>query len=310
MGVYPSKNKVVSLSEAVSIIRDGDRVAIGGNLSAREPMAFIREMIRQGKKNLHTIGGAHGIDVDLMCAGGIVGMVQNSYVGLEGDFGMAPNYRQAVEKGSVKGKDTDCVALLMQLRASAFGVPFMPMGPVRGTDILKLNPEIKEMDCPYTGQSVNLLPALRPDVAVIHAHRADPLGNLKIDPPYFADPLVVEASDKVIVSVEKIVSPEEMERLGATIPYYEVTALVEIPFGAHPTSCYPDYTYDRRHIAEYMEIAGRGVEAFREGYLKKYVFGPKTHDEYLGLVGGKQNLSRLQEWDENLATWHSLLSEK
>ncbi|MCX5908266.1 MAG: CoA transferase subunit A, partial [Deltaproteobacteria bacterium] len=274
MGVYPSKNKMVSIQEAVALIQDGNMVAVGGNLSAREPMALIREMIRQGKKNLHTIGGAHGIDIDLMCAGGIVGTVQNSYVGLEGDFGMAANFRHGAEKGGVKVKDTDCVALLMQLRASAFGVPFMPMPAVRGTDILKLNPEIKEMNCPYTGESVNLLPAIRPDVAVIHAHKADPQGNLKIDPPYFADPLIVEASDKVIASVEKIVSTEEMERLGATIPYYEVTALVEIPFGAHPTSCYPDYTYDRRHITEYMEIAGKGFDAFQTQYLRKYVSGP------------------------------------
>jgi len=310
VGIHPSKNKLTSISEAIALIKDGDMIAVGGNLSAREPMALIREMIRQGKRNLHTVGGAHGIDIDLMCGGGIVGTVQNSFVGFEGDFGLAPNYRRMVEQGTVRAKETDCVAMMMQLRASVFGVPFMPMGPVRGTDVLKFNPEVKIMECPYTGESINLLPAIKPDFALIHAHKADSKGNVKLSAPYFADPLFVEASKNVIVSVEEIVSEEGLKELGATLPYYEITAVVEIPYGAHPTSCYPYYSYDRKHISEYTRIANQGVDEFRSRYLDRYVFEPKDHDEYMERAGGIEWLSKLTKWKESIEAWSSLLAQE
>ena len=310
MGIYPSKNKVKSISEAVSLIKDGDIIAVGGNLSAREPMALIREIIRQGKRNLHTVGSAHGIDIDLMCAGGVIGTVQNSFVGFEGDFGLAPNYRRMAEAGLIKVKETDCVAMLAQLRASVFGVPFMPMGPVRGTDILKFNPEIRSMECPFTGESINLLPAIRPDFAIIHAHKADSKGNIKLFPPYFIDNYFLEASKYVIVSVEEILSEEETKELSSTFPYYEITALVEIPFGAHPTSCYPDYTYDRKHIAQYVKIANQGIDEFRAKYLDKYVLEPKDNNEYIKLAGGIERLSRLRKWKESIDIWSNLVSQE
>ena len=309
MGIHFSKNKVCSLSEAVSKIEHGSIVAIGGNLSAREPMAIIREMIRQGKTNMHSIGGAHGVDIDLLCAGGVLKKVQNSYVGFEADFGLGPNYRRLVQQKKVIPKDTDCVAVLMQLRASVYGLPFMPMKLVAGSDILKLHPEYIVMTCPYTGEKLSLLPAVKPDWAIIHAHKSDPKGNVKLHPPYFADLLAVEASQNSIVSVEEIVSEEEMDRIGATIPYYEVTAVVELPYGAHPTSCYPDYAYDRQHLAEYIRLANQGEEVFKEEYLDRYVFGVKSHEEYLDLVGDEDRLKELRKWSESHEKWRDLLKE-
>lgn len=309
MGIFPYKEgKIVSLSEAVSLVKDGNIVGVGGNLSAREPMGIIREIIRQGRKNLHTIGGAHGVDIDLLCAGGAVGTVQNSFVGFEADFGLAPNYRRAAESGAIHIKETDCIAVMMQLRASVFGIPFMPTPAVRGTDVLKFHPEVRQIECPFSGQQINLLPAVRPDVAIIHAHKADEEGNIKLHPPYFADLLLVEASDKVIVTVEEIISREEMREIGSNIPYYEVTAVVELPFGAHPTSCYPDYTYDRSHLAEYVKAAQAGPDAFRSRYLDRYVFGVKDHEEYLELIGGEEKLKALKSWRESRRRWQELLS--
>ncbi len=307
MGIHSSKDKVCSLSKAVSRIEDGSIIAVGGNLSAREPMAIIREMIRQGKCNMHSIGGAHGVDIDLLCAGGVLRRVQNSYVGFEADFGLAPNYRRMVQQKKVIPKDTDCVAVLMQLRASVYGLPFMPMKLVTGTNILDLHPEYIVMTCPYTGEKLSLLPAVKPDWAIIHAHKSDPKGNIKLHPPYFADLLAIEASQNSIVSVEEIVSEEEMDKIGATVPYYEVTAVVELPFGAHPTSCYPDYTYDRKHLAEYVKLANRGEDVFRKEYLEKYVFGVKSHDEYLELVGGHDALEELTKWNQGTEKWCELL---
>jgi glutaconate CoA-transferase subunit A len=309
MGVHTSKSKICSMSEAVSKINDGDMIAVGGNLSAREPMGLIREIIRQNKHNLHCIGGAHGIDIDLLCAGGAVKTIQHSYVGFEADFGLAPNYRRAVEQGLVEPKDTDCVAVMTHLRATVFGVPFMPLTPIRGTDVLKFNPEAKIMDCPYTGQSVSLLPAIKPDCAVIHAHKADAKGNVKLFEPYFADLLASEASGQAIVSVEEIVSEEEMCQIGPNIPYYQVSAVVELPYGAHPTSCYPNYAYDRKHFAEYVRLAKQGRDVFDKQYLEKYVLEPKSHQGYLDLVGGMEYLKDLTKWSQSTQSWRGLLQE-
>jgi glutaconate CoA-transferase subunit A len=311
MGIFPFKdNKFMSLSEAAALVNDNDMVAMGGNLSAREPMGMIRELIRHGKRNLHTVGGAHGVDIDLMCAGGIVGTVQNSFVGLEADFGLAPHFRRMAEKGTIQVRETDCIAVMTQLRASQFGLPFMPTPVVDGTQVLELGTNVHRMTCPFTGETVNLLPALRPNVAIIHAHRADEMGNVKLYPPYFADLLFVESSDKVIVTVEKIITRDEMEDIGSNIPYYEVTAIVELPLGAHPTSCYPDYSYDRAHLSEYMKAAQDGSEAFASQYLRKYVFGPTDHGEYLKLIGGERKWVSLHSWNKDEETWQGLMTQE
>lgn len=311
MGIFPCKNdKFVSLPEAADLVHDGDIVAIGGNLSAREPMGMIRELIRRGKRDLHTVGGAHGVDIDLMCAGGIVGTVQNSFVGLEADFGLAPHFRRMAEEGTIRVRETDCIAVMTQLRASQFGLPFMPTPVVDGTQVLELSTNVHRMTCPFTGERVNLLPALRPNVAVIHAHRADEMGNVKLYPPYFADLLFVESSDKVIVTVEKVITGEEMKDIASNIPYYEVTVIVELPLGAHPTSCYPDYSYDRAHLAEYMKAAQEGSEAFSSRYLQKYVFGPTDHGEYLKLMGGEQKRAAIQNWNKDEDTWQGLMTRE
>jgi glutaconate CoA-transferase subunit A len=309
MGIFPFKdNKIMPLSEAAALVNDDDMVAIGGNLSAREPMGMIRELIRQGKRNLHTVGGAHGVDIDFMCAGGIVGTVQNSFVGLEADFGLAPHFRRMAEEGTIRVRETDCIAVMTQLRASQYGLPFMPTPVVDGTQVLELGTDFHRMTCPFTGERVNLLPALRPNVAIIHAHRADEVGNVKLYPPYFADLLFVESSDKVIITVEKIISREEMKDIGSNIPYYEVTAIVELPLGAHPTSCYPDYSYDRTHLAEYMRAAEEGLEAFASHYLQKYVFEPTDHGEYLELIGGEGKRIALTSWNKDEETWKRLMA--
>jgi glutaconate CoA-transferase subunit A len=311
MGVFASKkDKLMSLEKAVGLIRDGDIIALGGKLSAREPMGIVREILRQGKRNLHSIGGAHGMDIDLMCAGGVLGKVQHSYIGFESDFGLAPNYRRACESGSVQVKETDCAAMTMQLRAAQFGLPFIPTPLVAGTDILKYNDDVKQMACPYTGQKVNLLPAMRPNVVILHAHKADEEGNIKILPPFFADALLAETAEKVIVSVEEIIPRDEMKKIGSTIPYYLVAAIVELPLGAHPTSCYPMYTYDRAHMDLYVKLAQRGGDAFRSRYLDKFVYRSKSHADYLEAVGGEAKRRELSRWNENNECWMELLEKE
>jgi glutaconate CoA-transferase subunit A len=304
--MHTQPDKRSGLAELAAQVKEGDCVAIGGGLSSREPMAVLRELIRQGTGGLKLVGSAHGIDVDLLCGAGLVAASGESYVGFEQDFGMAPNYRRACESGAVEVRDSCCYTLVQQLRAAIAGLPFMPMRSVRGTGFMSLHPEYKTMICPYTGEELLLVPALRPDVAILHAQYGDAHGNLRIEGPPVADILFARASKKVIATVEELVPSEHLAEMGVTIPYFYVTALAEVPYGAHPTACYPFHAYDRRHTAEYYRLASEGAEAFRERYLQPYVHGCSSHDAYLAAIGGADALERLAEWEEGPEAWSKL----
>lgn len=308
MGVFTSRNKLTTMEDAASMVKDGDIVAVGGGLCMREPIAILRELARQGKRNLHLVGTAHGFDVDFCCGAGIAGAVQETHVSFEQDFGLAPNYRRACESGKVKIKENCCNTVIMQLRAAEFGIPFVPVRSIKGSDEIKLHPEFKPMVDPFTGKKVVLVPALEPDVALIHVHKADVHGNLKILPPYVADVLFIRAAKKVIVTAEEIIPEKQMIEEGPTIPYYETTAVVEAPMGAHPTSCYPQYAYDRKHISEYIASARESAEAFKAKYLDKFVFGLRSHNEYLEKIGGKAKRDQLASWNEGPERWMELFT--
>ena len=239
--MFTENDKRCSLAELVDFIHDGDILAIGGGLSSREPMAALRTLVRKGIKNLTLVGSAHGIDVDMLCGANVVAVCNESYVGFEQDFGMAPNYRRACESGQVQVLDSCCYTLVQQLRATISGIPFMPIRSIQGTSMMQLHPEYQIMKCPYSGEELILVPALQPDVTLIHAQYADQHGNLHIDGPPVADILFAKASKKVLVTVEKIVSHKELQNHGITIPFIYVTKLSEVSYGAHPTSCYPFY---------------------------------------------------------------------
>lgn len=309
-GVYSSSDKRVSLDQLIAHIKDGDWLAVGGGLSSREPIAALRALVRSGRKGLQVVGSAHGIDVDLLCGAGLVAKSAESYVGFEQDFGMAPNYRRACESGAVEVADGCCYTVVQQLRAAAFGLPFMPMRSVRGTSFESLHPEYKTMTCPYTGEELLLVPALQPDVAVLHAQYGDAHGNLRIEGPPVADLLFARASKKVIGTVEKIVSNQELLDMGgANVPYFYVAAVSEVPFGAHPTACYPMYAYDRPHTAAYYAAASAGADAFKAQYLDPFVFTAESHGDYLEAIGGKSTRERLASWSESTEAWMKLYEE-
>jgi glutaconate CoA-transferase, subunit A len=304
--MYTQDDKRCALDDLISHVQSGDCVAIGGGLSWREPMAALRELIRQDIKGLKLVGSAHGIDVDLLCGAGVVAVSAESYVGFEQDFGMAINYRRACEAGVVKVEDNCCYTLVQQLRAAISGLPFMPIRSVQGTDFMQLHPEFKTMICPFTGEQLVLVPALKPNVAILHAHYADQHGNLHIEGPPVADILFSKASEKVIATVEQIISHEELAQKGVTIPYFYVTAISEVPYGAHPTSCYPSYAYDREHTTIYYQASKPGAVSFRENYLNPFVYDCKDNDAYIEAIGGKARLADLEQWDAGMEQWMKL----
>lgn len=309
--VWTSPDKRRGLDDLAGAVKDGQVVAVGGGLSSRVPMAILRAVLRRKVRDLTVAGSAHGIDVDLLCGAGAVSCSSESYVGFEQDFGIAPNYRRACEAGQVRIDDSCCYTVVQQLRAAVAGLPFMPMRSARGTSFPKLHPEYKTMVCPYTGEELLLVPALIPDIAIVHAQYGDAQGNLRIEGPPVLDPLFAKASRMVIASVEQIVPTERLVELGGiSIPYFYVTAVAEVPMGAHPTACYPSYAYDRPHTAAYYAAARGGAETFKSDYLDPFVFGCTDHESYLRRIGGDETRRRLATWSKGTEAWMSLYREE
>ncbi len=302
---FTEPDKLVGLEQAAGHVADGDVVALGGALSYREPMALVRELVRAGRRDLHLIGSAHGVDVDLLVGAGAVRVLEESYVGYEQDFGLAPAYRRAAESGMLVLRETCCYTLLQQLRAAEYGIPFMPVRGILGTGIHRLHPEYGEIRCPFTNQRLVAVPALAPDVALIHGLLADRRGNVHLARPLVLDERFTFASRKVVVTVERIASQSEVAEAGVVLPYFAVTAVVEAPYGAHPTSCYPHYTYDRAHLGEWVKAAGADEGVRR--YLDRYVLGPGGEEGYRKTVG-EGRLRALGEWSVSDERWKELLS--
>jgi glutaconate CoA-transferase, subunit A len=141
MSLQPPRDKRASLTDAIALVGDGAIVALGGGLSARLPMAMVRELVRQGRRGLHLVGSAHSIDVDMLVAAGAVRRLEESYVGFEQDLGLAPAYRRAAEEGTIEVAESCCATILAQLRATEMGLPFLPVRGVRGSGIAGLHPE-------------------------------------------------------------------------------------------------------------------------------------------------------------------------
>ena len=304
--LFPKENKLVSIEEAIGTINDGDMILIGGEFNGRVPAALVREVVRQKKRNLTLVGHASGMPLDLLCAGGCATEIQLTRLSFEREYGNAYNYRRAVESGRIKSRDQCCGVINQQLRASAFGLPWMPVMPhISYTDFMKLHPEWKLIDDPMRkGEKIILVPALKPNVYLVHCSKADIYGNWLVEHESFNEMLYSKASDRVIVSADEIVTPEELRKSCGLMfpphfdpfyPFFKTSHVVHLPFGAHPTHCYPHYAYDKQHIEEYQEYASVSDEKFKI-YLDKYVYGCKTHDEYLEKVGGVRKLNELTNW--------------
>jgi len=284
------KEKLVSLKEAVEMIGNGDTLAIGGSLLRRHPMGLINEIIRQSKKNLHLLGWNNGIDMDILIGAGCADIVESSYIGLA-PYGLAPNFRRAVENQDIVVKESSETVAIDRFRAGSIGLTFFPSKTPLGTTIEKCDPNFKEVICPYTGERYAALKAWNPDIAIIHAHKADVYGNVQFDRKRVMDNepdiIIARSAKKTIVSVEEIVSTESItENSGLTyLPKLFIEAVVEAPYGAHPCSCDMRYDNDQEHLNKYYQMAQDKV-TFKQ-YLDEYVFSVKDHYEYLKKIGIK-----------------------
>lgn len=282
------QSKRRTLQEAAALVRDGERIAIGGFGTYQNPMAFVHELIRQRRRDLTVVGIVNGGDVDILAGAGCLRRVESSYVGFE-KHGLAPNFRRKVQSGELQMVDYPEILSMDRFRASQENFTFWPAYFLGGNDLLRVNPEIKEFQCPLTGKRAWAVPPAAPDVAVIHATLGDEFGNVLVPSrrltPQSLDITMARSCDRVIVTVEKIVPTATLKRHPhlVEIPAYRTTAVVEVPWGAHPTAMLGVYGGDDRHMETYLEAAR--TQAGFDAYLERYVYGTANHIEYLERIG-------------------------
>jgi glutaconate CoA-transferase subunit A len=260
---FTGKDKRISLQEMVRRVPDGASLALGGSFLHRGPFAFVRELIRQRKKGLEIIKQSPGYDIDILCRAGVVRKLRAGIVAMEGNFGLAPSYRRAIERKEVVLEEHACASLTAGLRAAAFGIPFQPCGGLHGSDIPALNGWHCLPD-PY-GQAdpVWVIPAIQPDYAVIHASEVDAQGNVRIAGTYHWDRIMTRAAKRVLVVAEKMVDSRVFtEQPEATVvPYFMVEALAIVPGGAWPGSCWPGYAIDYPAVEAYLQPGDEALAA-------------------------------------------------
>lgn len=281
-------NKVISIEEAINMVKNGDTIGIGGFSMKRHPMALINEMIRQKKRELILYGWNNSIDFDALIGAGCTKEVHTSYVAFEG-FGLAPNFRRAAEESTIKIVEETESTGQDRFKAAAMGLTFLPSKTPLATD-MKVHKEFqKDIICPFTGEKYVALEAWNPDFVFIHAHSADIAGNIRLDERRFPDTdldiITAYAGKKVIVSVEEIVDHKfilEDPRL-TVLPSTFVDAVVEAPYGAHPCSCDRRYEVDEEYVNLYNKKS-KSSEEFND-FLNQYIMSTKNHDEYLVKIG-------------------------
>ena len=282
------RDKVMSLSEAVGLVKDGDQVALGGNTFSRTPFALVWETVRQKRKDLQIVRNITSSEGDMLLAGGCTCHYTTSWFSQGIIWGVSRVMRHFTESGAVRYDEWSHMSIGMMFRAGALGLPFMPTRVMMGSDMARLlENEIKEMTCPFTGDKLALLPALNPDVAFIHVQRADPYGNAQYDGLPFMDADVAMAADKVILTTEQIISNDQIRRAPdqTKIPFFCVEAVVEVPYGSAPHECSGMYEPFYGHMDQYAKLTReRGIDGAME-YLEKSVYAPDSWDDYLDLIG-------------------------
>jgi glutaconate CoA-transferase subunit A len=283
------REKVTSLEDAVGMISDGDHVAAGGCHYSKTPMALVWEIIRQKKKDLVYSRSITSTEGDLLLVAGVTKHVITSWFSPGVTWGVSRVMRHFMQNGLATYEEWSHMSLGLRYRAGSMGIPFIPARVLMGSDLYPRLPDIKQMDCPFTGEKLALIPALNPDVAIIHTQRCDPYGNVVNAGLPFMDHDIALAADKVIVTTERIVSNDQIRRTPdqTSIPFFCVDAVVEVPFGCFPHECYGEYEPLFGHIDDYVKIMmGEGPDGVKE-YINKYVQGPDTWNDYLELLGTK-----------------------
>lgn len=284
-------SKLKTLEEAAAFVPDGATIALGGLSLNGAPMAFTRELVRRGVKDLTVVSVVAGLCIDWLVAAGCVRRVISGLVSLEG-FGLAPNHRAAVQRGDVIMDEYSEHTLICRLQAAAYRLPFIPTRAGLGTDMVGLHPETTRVEAdPDTGEAYVACTPLAVDLAVVHVNEADELGNARMDPRLvWMDGELVKAAASTVVTAERIVPTSSFRAAPGrtTYPHFAVDAVVSAPWGAYPTSCLPEYGYDPEFLTEYGRAA-TNPEAWQE-FWQRRVVQPEGQGAFLDANGGARVL--------------------
>jgi glutaconate CoA-transferase subunit A len=297
-------NKLTSVADAVrDLIHNANYLAVGGFGSVRIPTAVLHEILRQGKQDLGLAGHTATHDFQIVCAGNRMGRgrtlarVDIAYIiGLEAR-GLSPHARRVMESGEVKFTEWTNFTLATRFKAAAMGLPFLPCRTMLGTDTFT-HSAARVITCPFTGEKLLALPALYPDVAVIHVHEADRYGNCRIRGTTVADADVARAAKRLIITCERVISDDEIRQdpSRTIIPFYCVDAVCEVPFGSYPANMPGEYYSDEEHLRQWLQVERDETEFHT--FLQDYIYGTRDFDAYLEKCGGVRRIAELRKREE------------
>ncbi|HEX5327212.1 MAG TPA: CoA-transferase [Acetobacteraceae bacterium] len=280
--------KVMSLEQAAALIGDGDHVAIGGCMMSRTPMAMLWALVRAGRRNLTFSRSIVSSDGDIIFASGIGRKIITSWFSQGIVWGVSRVMRHWVETGRGEFEEWSHLSMGLRFRAGAMGIPFMPIRSMMGSDVgRRVRAQLREMACPFTGEQLVLVPALNPDVAIIHVQRCDPYGNAQLDGLQFMDVDLPMAAKRVIVTAERIVSNDQIRRAPdqTKFPFFAVEAVVEVPYGCAPHECYGQYEPFFRHMDLFAELTKKDPEGGSQEYLRRFFHEPSSWQHALEQMG-------------------------
>lgn len=257
--------------QVVGELRSGMTIGIGGWGPRRKPMSLVRAILRSDLQDL-TVVSYGGPDVGLLCAAGKVKKLVFAFVSLD-SIPLEPHFQAARAAGALEVAEWDEGMIQWGLYAASIRLPFLPTRAGLGSDVVRVNPDLKTVRSPYGGEELLAVPALHLDAALVHLNRADARGNAAfLGPDLYFDDLFCSAAERAYLSCERIVSTEELAETDLArrrISRWMVHGVVEAPNGAHFTSCVPDYERDEAFQKEYA-TAAKDLEqwaAFRARYL-------------------------------------------
>ena len=278
------QERIIDEVEALRWLDDGMTVAIG----EPAPMALLRHIVRLGICDLTVIGG--GLALDLLIAGGCVKKVISYYAGGGLGVPVAPSFRRAAEAGKLEIWECEEGILTSGLEAAGKGLPYLPWRGGVGTSLPEINPDLKLITDPINGEPLIAVPAIKPDITLLHAAVSDAYGNVQhCGGPGWIDLFLYRAAARTIVQVEKLISNEEIRSNPWATTIGRADGVVRMPYGAHPFYSRGYYVQDAAFVGDYFSAsAADGSEL--ERFLTHYCHEPQTHADYLERIGIKRLL--------------------
>ncbi len=279
------EEKRYDLSEAIRrFVPDGGSVAMGASLESLIPFAAGHEMIRQKKRELTLIGPISDMLFDQLVGAGCVRKIRAAWVG-NVITGSGYHFRKAAETGAIEIEDHSNLTIAMALKAAAMGVSYMPVQTALGSDLFKTNPSLKHITCPFTGVKMAAVAAIQPDVAIIHAQRADIYGAAHAWGNLGVARDACLAARRILITAEEIVSSEVIsgDPNRVITPGFRVSAVVHAPWGSHPSPTPGYYNRDHQAFIDYRN-ASKTPEGFK-AWSSRWIDAAGSPGDYQNIIG-------------------------